>query len=82
MQRSSDKAISRNVRLALLAQLHVRRGAAASAECRAGILALHQGTIDALRRERDALIRRRVATTRSLRMQGVRQAYAAVAVAA
>jgi hypothetical protein len=73
---------TRTVALALAAQHNARRGAAASAEARTGLSMLHQGMIEALRRQQRELARRRIAAARSLRIDGVRMAYASASASA
>lgn len=77
MQNSTTQRISRPVFLELVAQRNARRGAASTAEAATGLLSLHEGRLQALRRTQRALARRRSAAARSIRIDGVRQAYAA-----
>ena len=69
--------ISKAVTLAVLDQRHARRGAAASAEAAFGLLMLHEGRLKALRRRQELIARRREIAARRIRIDGVRQAYAA-----
>ena len=79
MQDRTAIRTSRAVAAALYAQSSTRRGAAASAEGHAGLLALHHGRLEALRREQQQLMRRRQAERQ---LDAVRNAYAAASFAA
>ncbi len=82
MQDRTAHGIGSNVVVALMVQHNVRRGAAASAEARTGLMSLHQGTIEALRRTQREIARRRAEVTLAERLTTVREAYAAASLAA
>lgn len=82
MQHTTTQITSRAVATVIYVQHAARRGAAATAECRSGLLSLHQGRLEVLRREREQLLRARHNEMQARRLESVRNAYAAASFAA
>jgi len=82
MQDRTATRTSRAVAVALYAQSATRRGAAASAEGQAGLLMLHEGRLEALRREHQRMLRRRQAEQQLEHLETVKSTYASYAMAA